>query len=125
MKKDLCELLVSKHLPQDHASVERDLLVTVSSKGGKDNLLVSRTDVLDGGQASADLAPQEVVEYLDNIFTRFEVETGNVLDETEEEVGGVGLLGELGDQLGYGFCRWPRGFGTEGAAEGEDAPPSP
>ena len=49
VEEDLCELLVSKHLPKDHASVECDLFIGISSERSKDDLLVSRTNILDGG----------------------------------------------------------------------------
>ena len=49
VEQDLCELLVSKHLAEDHAGIERDLFVAVSGECSKDDLLVSCTYILDGG----------------------------------------------------------------------------
>ena len=49
VEQDLCELLVSNHVTEDHARVERRLFIRVSSKRRKDDLLVSCTDVFDGG----------------------------------------------------------------------------
>ena len=111
VEQDLCELFMSKHFPEDHTGVECNLFVAVSSESGKDDFLMSCTNILDSGQTSADLTAQKVVEYLHDVFPGLEIEACDVLDEDEEQVGGIGLLGELCDQFRDGFCGWDMSCG--------------
>lgn len=104
IKQDLAQSLVPQHLPQYHTRVQRNVLVLVSGQGSKEDLAFAR-DVFDCGPARADLSAQEVVEYLDDVFAGFEVEFGDVGHEEVQEVGAVGFLCELCQELGYGFCK--------------------
>lgn len=88
---------MSKHLPENHTRTVCAPFVDIPSKRSKYNLLVSCADILDGGPARANLVSQEASEYLYDVSSRLETESYDVLDEEEEEVCGVGLLGELDD----------------------------
>ena len=71
---------MAKHLPQDHARVERNIFILVTGKSSKQNLALPR-DVLDCRPARTDLPPEEVVEDLHDVFPSFEIEACNVDDE--------------------------------------------
>jgi len=71
---------VTKHLAQDHASVEGDIFVLVTTKGGKQDFTLPG-DVFDGWPASTDLSPQQIVEDLNDIFPCLEVEARDVDDK--------------------------------------------
>lgn len=94
-----------QHLLQYHARIQRDLLVLVPRERREDDLaLARRGHPLDGRPPRADLPPEEVVEDLDDVLARLEFEAGDVLDEEVQEVGVVGLLGELGDEFRGGVA---------------------
>jgi hypothetical protein len=101
IEEDLAQLLVTQHLLEDHARVQRDLLVLVSGERSEDDLVLCG-EVLDGRPPRADLAAQEVVEDLDDVFAGLELEAGDVEDQVMQEVGGICFLGKLGDQFRQG-----------------------
>jgi len=98
---------VPEHFLEDHAGVEGDVLVLVAGKDGKEDVAL-RGDILDGGEAGAELAAEEAGEDVCDVLAGLKVEAGDVLNEEEEEVGVVCLLRELsedlGDGLGWGGC---------------------
>jgi hypothetical protein len=104
MQENLGQLLMLEHLLEDHTGVEGNLLVIVAGEGGEDDLRLGG-QVLDGGPPSADLPPEEVVEYLDDVLARLELEAVDVGDDLMEEIGVVRFLRELGDDLGEGIWR--------------------
>ena len=46
------------------------------------------------------MASKEVVEDLNNVFSRFEFESRKGNNESIEEIGGIGFLGEFGYEFG-------------------------
>ena len=86
---------MSQHLPQDHARVERNILVFVSSQCGEKDFTLAG-NIFHRRPAGADLASKKVVEYLDNVLARFEVKSGDMGDEIVQEVCAVRFLCQLG-----------------------------
>jgi hypothetical protein len=56
-------------------------------------------DVVDGGRAVADLAPQQIVENGSDVLLALEVDSGNVVDHDLDQIGVVDLLRELRNHL--------------------------
>lgn len=52
---------MSKHLFEDHAGVERNVLIFVALQGLEDNI-TPFAKILDGGPSAANLASEKVVE---------------------------------------------------------------
>jgi len=71
---------VAKHFAEDHTSVECNVFVLVTIKGGKQHFTLPG-DVFDRWPASTDLSPEEVVEDLHDIFPCLEVEARDVDDK--------------------------------------------
>ena len=92
-----------QHILQNHPRIQPDLLVVVSFERSEDDIVV-RAEVLDRREPRTDLPSEELREHLHDVFARFEFESVQVVDEVEEEVGGVGFLCELGDEFGYRVC---------------------
>lgn len=72
-----------QHVPQDHARVQRDLLVLVSPQHLKDNILLPR-QILHRWPARADLPAQEVVEERHDILPRLELQARQVPHEQKK-----------------------------------------
>ena len=88
-----------QHIPQNHPRIQRHLLRLVPFQRREQDRRVL-VQVLHRRPSRPDLPPEEVVEDLHDVLAGFEFEAGEVGDEVEEEVGGVGFLGELGDEFG-------------------------
>jgi hypothetical protein len=71
---------VAKHFAEDHTSVECNIFVLVTTKGGKQNFTFPG-DVFNRWPASTDLSPEEIVEDLHDIFPCLEIEARDVDDE--------------------------------------------
>jgi hypothetical protein len=71
---------MAKHFAQDHASVERDIFVLVTTKGGKQNLTLPG-DVFDRRPASTDLSPEKIVEDLHDVLPGLKIEARDVDDK--------------------------------------------
>ena len=93
---------MAKHFAQDHAGVERDILVLITGMGGKQNLALPG-DVFDRRPTRTDLSPEEVVEDLHDVLPGFEIEARDMDDEQVQQVGAVRLLRELREKLRYGL----------------------
>lgn len=92
-----------QHLLQYHPRIQRNLLILVPRQRSKYHIRLP-TQVLDRRPSRADLAPEKVIEDLDDVFAGFELEAVDVKEEGVEEVGLVCFLCELCDELGDGFC---------------------
>ena len=103
VQQDLRQVLVSEHLAEDHAGVEGDLLVPVAIEGGEQDVRFG-TEILDGGEPRADLPPEQIVEDLDHILARLELELVDVQEQVVQQVGAVRLLRELRHELGQRVC---------------------
>lgn len=90
---------MAQHFTEDHPSVERHFLVLVTIKCSEEHVW-PLAQILDGGEARADLAAEQVVEDLDDVLARFKFKPLNVYQEVVEEVCRVCLLSELGNKLG-------------------------
>ena len=71
---------MAKHFAEDHTSVECNILVLVTIKGGKQNFTLPG-DVLDRWPASTNLSPEEIVEDLHDVFPCLEIEARDVDDK--------------------------------------------
>ncbi len=71
---------MAKHFAEDHTSVERNIFVLVTIKGGKQNFTLPG-DVFDSWPASTDLSPEEIVEDLHDVFPCLEIEARDVDDK--------------------------------------------
>lgn len=109
------------HLLEDHARVERDLWIPVAVERGEDDV-GSRRQVLDRRPARADLSPEQVVEDLGHVLAGLELKPPDVVDEQKQEIVGVDLLRELGDEFRrrLGIC-----IALACGDRGRRAPPSP
>lgn len=102
VEQDLTKPFVPQHLAQDHAGVQRDILVLISRQRGEQHLPLAR-DVLDGRPARAYLTPKEIVEYLDDVFAGLEVELGDMGYKVVKQVGAISFLRELSEEFGNGL----------------------
>jgi hypothetical protein len=71
---------VTKHLAEDHASVECNVFVLVAIKGSKQDFALPG-DVFDSRPAGTDLSPQEIVENLHDVLPGLEIEARDVDDK--------------------------------------------
>ena len=71
---------MTKHLAEDHASVECNVFVFVTIKGSKQNFTLPG-DVFDSRPASTDLSPEEIVEDLHDVLPGLEIEARDVDDK--------------------------------------------
>jgi len=96
MKQNFGELLMFEHLFENHTRVQSDFLIFVALESGKYDIWLRR-QILDGGESGTDLSTKEKREYLGDILSRLEFETGNMSNEMIEQVGVVRFLCKLGD----------------------------
>jgi hypothetical protein len=71
---------VAKHLAEDHASVEGNVLILVTREGSEQNLALPRY-VFYRWPARTNLSPEEVVEDLDDVLPGLKIEARDVEDE--------------------------------------------
>jgi hypothetical protein len=89
---------VPQHLLEHHPRVQRDLLILVPRERCEDDVRFPR-EVLHRRPSRANLAPQQVIENLDHVLPRLELESRDVRDEQEQQVRVVRLLRQLRDKL--------------------------
>ena len=95
IQQNLRQRLMPEHFLEHHPRIKRDLFLLIALESGKEDLRLFR-EVFNSRPPRTDLPPQEVVEYLDDVFAGFEFESVEVEQEVVQEIGVVGFLSELG-----------------------------
>jgi len=87
-----------QHLLQYHAGIKCNVLIFISPKSSKYNLVLSG-EIFNSGPPRANLTTQKIVEYLNDVFTSLEIESSDVENEVIKKISIIRFLGELCHQF--------------------------